>query len=132
MRRAGIELGLLVGLIVTCAVCALGQTSDDPDQPIGSATQEATGRIAQGVMGRVTDRTGAPVVDARMIAVSLDEPSRAVPEIAILSDAQGQFAWPLPPGSYRVTALSGERELASEVVEVAPGTTTRLEMTARP
>jgi hypothetical protein len=133
MRCAGIKLVLLLGLTMTGSVDALGRTARDPDQPTSSATHaEAAGRIAQGVTDGVTDRTGGPIADARIVVTSLDEPARSVPAIAILSDAQGRFAWPLPPGRYRLTALSGERELASKVVEVAPGAVARLEMTTGP
>ena len=132
MRRWTFTLVLLTGAMMTGTGGAHAQASVDPDQPERSAAPAAEGWIARGVAGVLTDASGSPIADARIVATSLDEPARPVPDIAILSDAAGRFAWPLAPGRYRLTALLGEREVASTVAEVTAGTVTAAQLTAEP
>jgi hypothetical protein len=123
---------LLMGTVMTGSGETHAQAAVDPDQPERSAARAAEGRIARGIAGVLTDPTGSPIADARIVATSLDEPARPVPDIAILSDADGRFAWPLAAGRYRLTALLGEREVASTVAEVTAGTVTAARLTAEP
>jgi hypothetical protein len=132
MRRWTFTLVLLTGAMMTGTGEAHAQASVDPDQPERSAAPAVEGRIARGIVGVITDPTGAPIADARIVATSLDEPARPVPDIAILSDADGRFAWPLAPGRYRLTALLGERTVANTVAELTAGTVTAAQLTAEP
>ncbi len=58
----------------------------------------------EGVSGRITDRQGHPVAGVFVHPRSLDKPAPAIPEIAIVSDANGHYAWRLPPGKYELSA----------------------------
>ncbi len=131
MRRSGIARALLLGTVMASTTALAEEERADPNQPTASTEQPGTpGRIAQGVSGMVTDRGGAPVAGARVDAISLDEPRRPVPDIAILSDARGEFTWPLAPGRYRLTVKAGAQELATVVIEVVAGAVTRLRLVA--
>jgi len=51
--------------------------------------------------GRVVDARGAPVRGAQIVIVASTVP---IPEIALLSDSEGQFYLSLPPGSFTLRA----------------------------
>ena len=80
--------------------------------------------IAEGAVGRLVTPSGDPVAGAQITVRSLDRPAGPVPEIAILSDKDGRFAWPLPPGRYRLAAVVEGREIAIATVTVEPGRVT--------
>jgi Carboxypeptidase regulatory-like domain len=136
-RCAGGEaLAVAVGLLAVAAVGALAGsgTMRNPDQPVGSgsAGEKGPARIAEGVVGRLVAPSGDPVAGARITARSLDRPAGPVPEIAILSDADGRFAWPLRPGRYRLTAMVAGGEIAAATAVVEPGRVTTLELSGAP
>ena len=92
-------------------------TSDEA--PSSSATLE------QGVEGTVSDPRGGPVSGALVTPTSLDTPSTAIPEVAVLTDAGGRFQWVLPAGRYRMTVTAeGRREASVETEVPAGGTST--------
>ena len=83
----------------------------------------------EGVAGRVTDTFSNPISDAIVEARSLENPSIAVPEIAILTDANGHYVWTLPPGKYEISiSAAGFRQVAKEAVVTAQRQT-RLDFT---
>jgi hypothetical protein len=98
-----------------------------PAAPAGAAPSPAPTAGGQGVEGRITDRQGRPIAGALVVPRSLDEPSPPIPEIAIVSDEQGRYAWRLPPGRYQLSvSAEGYRSAAKEAV-VKPGEVTRLD-----
>jgi hypothetical protein len=126
--------GVLVGtgLMMTAASApAGGEGAQDLDQPVGSAAgATAPAEITEGAVGHLVNSSGRPVADAQIAAQSLDQPARPVPEIAILSDAQGRFVWRLRPGRYRLAAIVDGREVAAATMTVAPGRVTTVELSA--
>lgn len=64
------------------------------------------------------------------MATSLDRPSKPVPDIAILTDAEGVFSWPLRAGTYRLAAVTDGRPIATAVVTVEAGEVTRVDLHA--
>ena len=136
MARRSIPMPGLVMLAFLAALacgCVMEDRVSDPDQPVRSVTDAANNpQIAQGITGRVSTATGQPIVDARITAQSLDHPARPIPDVAMLSDAQGVFTWPLPPGKYRISAISDEGEIASRPAIVTAGAVTTIDLSAKP
>ena len=140
MRRShhagGRAFAVAAGLMVVAAVGTLAgsETVRNPDQPVGSGLAEEKGpaRIAEGVVGRLVTPSGDPLVGARITARSLDRPAGPVPEIAILSDTDGRFTWPLRPGRYRLVAVVGGHEIAAATAVVEPERVTTLELSGVP
>jgi hypothetical protein len=132
----GGALAVTVGLMAVPAVGVLAGsgTVGNPDQPVGSgsAREKGPARIAEGVVGRLVTLSGESLAGARITARSLDRPAGAVPEIAILSDTDGRFAWPLRPGRYRLTAMVAGREIAAATAMVEPGRVATLELLGAP
>jgi hypothetical protein len=96
-------------------------------EPPGFVPAPAPTADGQGVEGRITDTQGRPVAGALVVPKSLDEPSPPIPEIAIVSDEQGRYAWRLPPGRYEISvSASGYRGAVKEAV-VRAGQVTRLD-----
>jgi hypothetical protein len=60
---------------------------------------------ARQVEGRVVDPAGAPVAGARVTIVESPAP---MPEMAILTGADGRFALNLPPGQFTLRADGDE------------------------
>ena len=122
------------GLMMAAGASAGGGATGNPDRPVGSgeAGEAVSAGIAEGVAGRLVAPSGGPVAGARITARSLDRPAGPVPEIAILSDADGRFVWPLRPGRYRLAALVGGREVAAATATVEPGRIATLELSAAP
>ena len=89
-------------------------------------------RPTEGVVGRVVLLDGQPLVGAWIVAHSLDDPARPIPDLAILSDASGRFVWPLRAGRYRLAALVDGQEIAVASVVVQTGQVTSVDLQARP
>lgn len=104
-----------------------------PDRPADSGgIRSDAPQIAEGVVGRLVRPPRQPIAGAMIQATSLDSPAKPVPEIAILTNADGHFTWPLRPGSYRLAAVVEGRELAEATVRIEPGRITRLDLQANP
>lgn len=100
---------------------AAGESHSKSDQPQRGAVTAIAPQISEGVVGRLLRPQGRPVAGAVISATSLDRPSKPVPDIAILTDAEGVFAWPLRVGTYRLAAVTDGRPIATAVVKVEPG-----------
>jgi hypothetical protein len=135
MRRGhGLTAVAMAALVAAMALAACEEAAmRDPDRPVTSASSAVPPPgIAQGVAGQVTTPEGHPVAGARIEARSLDRPPGPVPEIAILSDAEGRFQWPLRPGRYRLAAIVDGREAATATTSVEPGRVTVLVLSTVP
>jgi hypothetical protein len=104
-----------------------GGASHSPDTPVTGKAGLRT-EIGEGVKGRVTSRVGKPVRNTLVSAKSLDIPAKPVPEIAILTNGDGYYSWPLRPGDYKITVATDRHEAASERVTVRPREITRLDL----
>ena len=106
-------------------------TSEPLDTPASGQSVSGQGglhtEIGQGVKGRVMSLTSSPVRNTLIKAKSLDIPAQAVPEIAILTDDDGYYLWPLRPGDYEIKVVIDQNEAASERVTVRPREITRLD-----
>jgi hypothetical protein len=69
--------------------------------------------------GRVVDVNGSPVPSATIVIVASTVP---MPEIAIVSDAQGRFTLNLPPGRFTLRAHSPDGAVGESDVEGASTT----------
>jgi hypothetical protein len=121
----------LAGIIVALTVMSVGTPGcgprHAPDEAVAGPSLPNGGApaIAQGVNGRITDDSGQPVTRALVVPKSLDENSPPIPEIAVFSDATGQYAWRLSPGRYefRVTTDGYEAATVSAIVNSSQVTT---------
>jgi hypothetical protein len=110
---------------------------DDQETSVTSSDQDdQTFSIKEGVVGRVTAPDGSPVKGALIEPRSLDDPSPPIPEIAIHTDKDGRYMWPLFPGTYElsvrpkgyqrpinpitVTVTAGQVVIADWTLEPAP------------
>jgi hypothetical protein len=105
-----------------------GLASEGPDTPVsGRDVGGPSTEIGQGVKGRVISPSGNPVTNTLIKAKSLDIPAKPVPEIAILTDGEGYYSWPLRPGDYEITVAADGHEAVSERVTVRPREITQLD-----
>lgn len=126
---------LLLALVIVAspAGAAAGLWGDGPDQPVAAGHRlPAVAQLSEGVAGRLLQAADRPVAHAVIAARSLDRPARAVPEIAIITNDDGRFQWPLRPGTYRLAAMLDGRQIAGATVTVEPGQVTAVEMFSRP
>lgn len=92
-----------------------------------------SGTASRGMLeGRVTEEGGAPVVGALLVPTSLDEPSPAIPELAVLTDHDGRYSWRLPPGRYELRVTADGFVPAARTASVGAGETTELDFTLAP
>jgi hypothetical protein len=121
-----------VGLHSFC-LCLLFATVScaDPLSPGRPGSVDEPGaagvRLEEGVTGRVTNDDGSAIAGATVLAASVDPNGPAVPEIAIVSDADGRYEWPLRAGRYELTVLAEGYERGSRVVEVKAREVARLD-----
>ena len=87
------------------------------DELPASGSPSAT--VPGAVHGTVRAPDGAPVPGVLVAATSIDSPARAVPELAVMTDAAGTYEWPLQPGRYRLEATVAGVGAASAEVTVA-------------
>jgi hypothetical protein len=93
----------------------------------GGGSMPANRTVLTGV---VRDAAGDPVPEARVYLTAAPVP---VPDIAALTDAEGQFAMALPaPGSYEVACSAEGYVPASATVEVAGEQELHLELRLTP
>jgi hypothetical protein len=94
-----------------------------PDTPVSSRdrTGPAAARLTEGIAGRVTSAKGA-AVEGLMVEVAADGPrSGPIPDIAIMTGADGRFEWRLSAGNYRVRILRDSGWSKAKSVRVAAG-----------
>ena len=92
----------------------------DQESPVCNSNKSgepATG-ITEGVKGRVTASDGRPIADALVEPKSLDEPGRAIPEMAVMTDENGRYEWRLFPGDYLISVSAEGYQAASKKVTV--------------
>ncbi len=113
---------MLCGLVVCANV--------DEDRSVKSSDQKGPGPgIRKGVAGRVTTSDNLPVKGAFIQPRSLDDPSPPIPEIAILTDGNGRYMWPLFPGSYEILVTAQGCAPAAKQIVVEAGQVARLDFT---
>jgi len=121
----------MAGLIVALTVMSVGTPGcgprNAPDEAVASPSLANGGppAIGEGVSGRIADDSGRPIARALVVPRSLDKNSAPIPEIAVFSDATGQYAWRLSPGRYEfsVTTDGYQAATVSAVVNSAQVTT---------
>ena len=107
----------------------LPDTSSEPDQSRepGPGTGPTDGF---GVHGVVRDRQNRPVPAAFVQALPVGADTPAVPELAVFTDADGAYHWPLPGGRYRLR-VTHARGAAEAEVQVPRGGRVRLDLELR-
>src|SRR5262245_33898884 len=111
---------LLVAALAACTQPPAAE-SDRPvvaDATTGSVSAARTG--ASGIRGRVQSDNDTPVAGAVIQAKCAAEPCKPIPEIGVISDAEGRFFWPLQHGRYRVRAQKDHVASCAQTVTVAP------------
>ena len=95
-------------------------SSDDPASP---GRPDATATV---LTGKVVDEQGNPVEDAMVMPSSRDNPPRPIPEIAVMTGAQGAFTWHLPgPGNYDITVIKEGYLQTTVAIMAGPGPNNR-------
>lgn len=117
-----------VAFAVCCIMCsAAAAEGANQERPVSSEGQSAGATTQQGIGGRVTGPSGAPIANVFVQASALDGP-RAIPDIAVMTDSAGKYVWNLAPGRYRLTFMRDGRELAQREVIVRPNELTALDL----
>jgi hypothetical protein len=80
-----------------------------------------TPQTAEGIVGLVVDSSGKPVVGAGVQAEATGENRPPIPEIAIVTDRNGRYAWKLPAGEYAITVVAEGFETSRKRARVEPG-----------
>ncbi|MGH1483781.1 MAG: carboxypeptidase-like regulatory domain-containing protein [Geminicoccales bacterium] len=111
------------------STCAFAESDIQLNEPVASDTDDNMhdSAINEGVVGTVQNDSGEPIPNVLVQAFPLDPDSGPVPEIAILTDADGRYAWPLPPGRYRFSIVS-ETEMTETKDDVLVETGKRVEL----
>lgn len=120
----GVTSGAGVGAVPPTGSADAAVSSDDAAS--GSATTQA-----HGVDGTVSDQEGKTVTGALVTPISLDTPSKAIPEVAVFTNDEGRYSWVLPAGRYRITVTADGYEEASVETEVPEGGTATLDLQLR-
>jgi len=93
--------------------------ASSPDRPSSTDTDGWAGlQQKEGVAGRISDEKGNPVSGASVLAAPSEPNEPAVPEMAIVSDANGRYRWSLRAGRYDITVIAEGYERASKRVTV--------------
>ena len=114
----------LAGLAALMILGVGGFVCGDKDRSAVMSSDDGepgAGILKEGVVGRVTVFEGYPVEGAFIQARSLGASGPPVPDIAILSDSQGRYSWPLLTGVYELSASAEGYETATGRVTVKPG-----------
>jgi hypothetical protein len=141
-----ISLTLLVLFLVACGQAGSGNTTGagvnpqaqptsdpntadssniPPEQPPEPAANTRSGGIVE---GRITDAAGNPIAGVLVMPASSAKPPEAVPEIAVLTDAQGRYTWHLSPGPYTFTVTHEGYAPATQQIVVKPDQPVKLDL----
>jgi len=100
------------------------------DKPVRSHEQvRPVPYIQEGVVGRVTTSDDRSIKGAFIQPKSLDYPSQPIPEIAILSDGDGRYAWTLFPGNYEISVSVEGCQSVVKHVAVETGKVVKVDFT---
>lgn len=127
---------VVMGLAIGGAVIGGCSPADPPHRPtqapdVGASAAETTPALTQGLSGSVRGESGKPAVGALVVPRSLQSAGPAIPELAILSDEGGRYAWPLHPGAYELTVTAEGYEPARGRGDVTQGTVTGIDFVLR-
>lgn len=115
-------------LILWCVIYPMTATlGSDAESSVTSDRSVPAATVHQGVSGRVTSASGAPMANVFVQARSLDGP-RAIPELAVMTDSGGRYIWELSAGHYELTFMRDGRELVRKRVVVRQNALTRLDV----
>lgn len=134
MRRSSRIVLVVAALVVSAVVmsgCGSaaagggsgGSPAGGPDEAVSSGTPLTDrGAPSPGVAsfrGTVTDALGSPVGGVMLQASSLAAPPLPVPELAVITDVHGHYAWHgLRPGPYAVSVSRGAASAHTELMVV--------------
>jgi hypothetical protein len=96
-------------------------------EPVSAVPPTTPASIGQGVEGRAIDAAGRPVSGGLVVPRSLDEPSPPIPELAVLTDKDGQYSWRLPAGNFEISISAQGFRTARKPVTVKAGQVSRLD-----
>jgi hypothetical protein len=130
--RRVVVIGLTIGG-AAIGGCSPVDPSHRPTQApdVSASAAETNPAVAQGLSGSVRNESGEPVVGALVVPRSLQSAGPAIPELAILSNEAGRFAWPLQPGPYELTVTAEGYEPARGRGDVTQGKVTTIDFVLR-
>ena len=132
--RSNRDLGW-AGILFLILAPFLAAGCADPDRPVtngNDATVAGQGTSeGEGVEGQVT-AAGQPLAGVSVQPRSLDEPATAIPEMAVVSEDDGQYRWTLRPGEYEITFVLDGYQPATRKVTVRPHQAARLDVELEP
>lgn len=126
-----VATGFLVLALSACGEPSVGTGSDPaggtvtssgpgPDDATKGPDHPQTG--AASITGRVVDAARQPVIGAMVSARSTASPPVPVPEVAVLTDASGAYAWfGLSPGPYAVEVTTAAGRAQQQVLVSGSG-----------
>jgi len=114
-----VQSSLCLCLIIATGWCASPSSGDRPEN--GGNGNSAARQLKEGVSGRITNDARNAVEGAVVVAAPLDPGGPPVPEIAIVSDANGRYQWPLRGGHYELTVVAEGYQRVSKNVAVSAG-----------
>ena len=105
--------------------------SRDPNRSVSSSDpgEKAGVGITQGLGGRITAPSGRPISGALIQPRSLDNHGPPIPEIAILTDDDGWYMWPLLPGMYEISVSAEGYQPVTQQVTVKAGRVVNVNLT---
>ena len=118
----------VLSLLAPTASCV---AASGPNDAVSHEDPQTSPALAEGVTGTIAEEGGRPVEGAMLVPKSLDINGPAIPEIAIVSDRDGRYQWPLRPGRYDVTVRASGYEDVTRQVTVAPRTVATLDFVVR-
>jgi len=132
--RSDHQLLRWAGLLLLAFAPLLAMGCADPDRPVasgGDATAAGRGG-SEGVEGHVTAPGQKPLAGVSVQPRSLDQPAAAIPEMAVVSEDDGQFHWSLRPGEYEISFALDGYQPETRRVTVRPREVTRLDVELLP
>jgi hypothetical protein len=95
--------------------------SSDPREKPESSDGSRAARRGAGVSGVVRTASGQALRGVVVLAQSLDKPAPAIPDIAVTTDAAGNYFWSLRSGNYELTFLLNGQKIATRRVSIPAG-----------
>jgi hypothetical protein len=115
-------------MLLTSAATRGSNSSEAVSIQTETASSISEAPNSSGIRGKVLNNQGSPIEGAAIGLECSQPPCPPIPELGVLTNAQGEFFWPIPAGEFSLTVHQNGKSSAPYKVIVESYKTVQVEM----